>query len=127
MGWNGQTARKRRCPPGTPSLWLCADGHHDELVELLPAFGLPDEAVVFPATPEEPYEGTDLDHPDLIKPGGILETAIATVRPGLVIIDSLTYATSRDLCSQDQMKALKTPLVRSRSEVSNEHRLIAPP
>ncbi len=112
--WHGlewPDGQKATLPPGTPSLWLCADGHHDELVELLPAFGLPDEAVVFPATPEEPYEGTDLDHPDFIKPGGMLETAIATVKPGLVIIDSLTYATGRDLCSQDQMKGLKSPLV----------------
>lgn len=112
--WHGlewPDGQKATLPPGTPSLWLCSDGHHDELVELLPAFGLPDEAVVFPATPEEPYEGTDLDQPDLIKPGGTLETAIATVKPGLVIIDSLTYATSRDLCSQDQMKTLKSPLV----------------
>jgi len=112
--WHGlewPDGQKATLPPGTPSLWLCADGHHDELVELLPAFDLPDEAVVFPATPEEPYEGTDLDQPDLIKPGGTLETAIATVKPGLVVIDSLTYATSRDLCSQDQMKTLKSPLV----------------
>jgi hypothetical protein len=112
--WHGlewPDGQKATLPPRTPSLWLCSDGHHDELVELLPAFDLPDEAVVFPATPEEPYEGTDLDQPDLIKPGGILETAIATVKPGLVIIDSLTYATGRDLCSQDHMKILKSPLV----------------
>jgi len=112
--WHGlewPDGQKATLPPGTPSLWLCADGHHDELVGLLPAFDLPDEAVVFPATPEEPYEGTDLDQPDLIKPGGTLETAIATVKPGLVVIDSLTYATGRDLCSQDQMKTLKSPLV----------------
>jgi hypothetical protein len=99
-------------PKGTRSLWLCADGHQDEIVEMLPAFGLPDEAVVFPAPPDEPYDGTDIDNPALIEPGGMLETAIQTVKPGFVIIDTLTNATRRDLCAQDQMKGLKAPLVR---------------
>jgi hypothetical protein len=78
----------------------------------LPAFGLPDDAVVFPAPPGEPYEGTDIDEPAFIAPGGILETAIQTVKPGFVIIDTLTNATRRDLCDQAQMKGLKAPLVR---------------
>jgi hypothetical protein len=99
-------------PPGTRTLWLCADGHQDELAEMLPAFGLPDDAVVFPAPPGEPYDGTDIDEPAFIAPGGILETAIQTVKPGFVIIDTLTNATRRDLCDQAQMKGLKAPLVR---------------
>ena len=47
-----------------------------------------------------------------IEPGGILETAIQAVKPGFVNIDTLTNATRRDLCAQDQMKGLKAPLVR---------------
>jgi hypothetical protein len=50
-------------PPGRPVIWLCSDGHHDELAELLPAFGLPDESVVFPAPADGPNEGTDIDAP----------------------------------------------------------------
>ena len=99
-------------PLGTRTLWLCADGHQDELAEMLPAFGLPDDAVVFPAPPGEPYDGTDIDHLPFIEPGGILETAIQAVKPGFVNIDTLTNATRRDLCAQDQMKGLKAPLVR---------------
>jgi hypothetical protein len=99
-------------PPGRPALWICADGHHDELCGLLPAFGLPDESVVFPAPPDEPYEGTDLDNPELTDPGGILERAIAAVNPWCVFIDTLTNATARDLCDQRTMKGLKAPLVR---------------
>ena len=48
-------------PPETPSLWLCADGHHDEIVDMLPLFGLPDEAVIFPSPPDDPYNNTSLD------------------------------------------------------------------
>jgi len=113
--WHGlewPDGQRATLPARTPTLWLCADAQQDELAETLPAFGLPDEAVVFPTSPEEPYGGTDLDDPELIAPGGILETAIATVKPGLVFVDTLTYATGRDLCSQDQMKIIKDPLAR---------------
>ncbi len=96
-------------PAGTRSVWMCADAHQDELAETLPAFGLPDEAIVFPTAPEEPYGGTDLDNPETL---AALEQAIITVKPGLVFVDTLTSATSRDLCDQKSMKPLKAPLAR---------------
>lgn len=98
--------------PGRPALWICADGHQDELADMLPAFGLPDESVVFATTAAEPYEGIDLDAPGLMDPDGMLERAVATVRPWCVIVDTLTYATARNLCDQNVMKGLKSPLVR---------------
>lgn len=112
-------------PQGTRTLWLCADGHQDELAEMLPAFGLPDDAIVFPAPPDEPYEGTDLDARAFIEPGGMLELAIQAIQPGLVIIDTLTNATNRNLCAQDQMKGLKAPLVRLVQQFQNEYRSVA--
>jgi hypothetical protein len=99
-------------PPGRPAVWVCADGHQDELTELLPAFGLPDGSVVFPTTPDDPYGGTDIDSPDLMAPGGLLDGVIASVDPWCVFIDTLTSATSNDLCDQRVIKGLKTPLVR---------------
>jgi hypothetical protein len=95
-------------PKGTRSVWVCADGHHGELVETIAAFGLPDEAVLFPSLASDPYGGTDLDTEETIS---ALEEVIKAHRPGLVIIDTLTSATGKDLCSQAVMKALKTPLV----------------
>lgn len=73
---------------GAPSLWESPPEHVGPLIE------------------------TDIDNLALIEPGGILETAIQVVKPGFVIIDTLTNATRRDLCAQDQMKELKAPLVR---------------
>jgi len=113
--WHRLTWPDNQAPtlaPGRPAVWLCSDGHHDELAELLPAFGLPDESVVFPSPPDEPYGGTDIDAPELIGPGGLLEEVIAAVNPWCVFIDTLTSATSLDLCDQRVMKGLKTPLVR---------------
>jgi hypothetical protein len=95
-------------PPKTPSLWLCADGHHDEIADMLPSFGLPDEAVIFPAPSDDPYSNTSLDAPETLSQ---VDDAIVAHRPGFVFVDSLTYATSRDLCEQRSIAILKTPLV----------------
>jgi hypothetical protein len=99
-------------PTERPAIWICADGNHDELAEMLPAYGLPDHSVIFPAFSGDPYAGTDIDDPELTKPGGILEQAIIAHAPWIVCIDTLSYATSRDLCDQSVMKSLKAPLVR---------------
>jgi len=95
-------------PAYTPTLWLCSDGHQDEIAEALPLLGLPDEAIVFPAPPDDPYANTDLDAPDTLK---WLDQAIAAAKPGIVFIDTLTYATSRDLCEQRSVSHLKGPLI----------------
>jgi hypothetical protein len=113
--WNGMEAPDGQAfsvEPGRPAVWICADGHQDELTDMLPAFGLPDESVVFAATPDEPYEGVDMDAPGLIEPGGMLERVVASKKPWCVFVDTLTYATARNLCDQNVMKGLKSPLVR---------------
>jgi hypothetical protein len=55
---------------------------------------------------------TDLDERDLTDPGGLLDRLMASVKPWCVFIDTLTSATSLDLCDQRVMKGLKTPLLR---------------
>jgi hypothetical protein len=113
--WHGHDApdgQRFSVAPGRPALWVCSDGHHDELARLVPAFGLPDESVVFPAPADEPYLGVDLDDPDLIGLDGMLERAILRTRPWCVFIDTLTSATAKNLCDQHVMKGLKAPLVR---------------
>jgi hypothetical protein len=95
-------------PAGTKTLWLCSDGHQDEIAEALPSLGLPDDAVVFPAPPDDPYANTDLDSPETLQ---WLDQAIAAVKPGIVFVDTLTFATARDLCEQRSVAALKGPLI----------------
>ncbi|HMB05780.1 MAG TPA: hypothetical protein VKP69_18845 [Isosphaeraceae bacterium] len=63
--------------------------------------------IVFPTPPEEPYGGTDLDIPETL---AALEQAIIATKPAFVFIDTLTSATSRDLCDQRTMKPLKAAL-----------------
>jgi hypothetical protein len=94
-------------PERTPTLWVCSDGQQDDLIAIAEAYGLPDEAIYFNAPPDEPYGGTDLDDPEALPR---LERSIGQVRPGLVFVDSLTFATERDICQAREVKALMTPI-----------------
>jgi AAA domain len=94
-------------PPGTKTLWVCADGQQDDLAAAAEAFGMPDEAIVFNTTHDEPYGGTELD---ALEDRDRLERFIGQVRPGFVFIDTLTNATSYDVCRATENKALMTPL-----------------
>jgi hypothetical protein len=94
-------------PERTPTLWVCADGQQDDLADAAEAFGMPDEAVFFNTTPQEPYGGTELDTGE---DRDRLESFIGQVHPGLVFIDTLTNATSFDVCRATENKALMTPL-----------------
>ncbi|WP_435009928.1 AAA family ATPase [Tundrisphaera lichenicola] len=94
-------------PANTPTLWICSDGQQDDLAGIATACGLPDESICFNAMPDDPYGGNDLDDSGCL---ARLEEFIVQVRPGLVFVDSLTYATDKDLCQANQVQALMTPL-----------------
>ena len=94
-------------PARTPTLWVCADGQQDDLAAIAEALGMPDEALYFNTTPDEPYGGTELDSD---QDRERLEGFIGDVRPGLVFIDTLTNATGYDLCRATENKAMMTPL-----------------
>jgi hypothetical protein len=93
---------------GLPSLWICADGHQDELAGTAKEMGIPPEAVLFNADPEDPYDGVDLDSPESLER---LEEFVAVSKAPLVFVDTLTNATRRDLCRQSDVKSLLGPLV----------------
>jgi hypothetical protein len=71
------------------------------------ALGLPDEALFFNTARDDPYGGTELDTPEDRER---LEGFIGQIDPGLVFVDSLTNATSYDLCRATENKAMMTPL-----------------
>jgi hypothetical protein len=92
--------------PGARSLWVCSDGHHEELAREAARMGIGD-GVLFNGSREQPYGFTDLDEPETF---ARLERNIDLARPELVIIDTLTNATSRNLGDQSDVKLLMTPL-----------------
>jgi hypothetical protein len=103
-------------PAGTPTVWLCSDGQQDEILEALPDLGIPDEAIVLPASVDDPYGGVSIDDPETFK---WIARAVVQRRPALVVIDTLTTATVRDLCEQRTIAAIKGPLV----DLAQQHQI----
>ena len=100
--------QKITVPARSPSLWVCADGQHDEMANMASEFRLPGDAIIFPAPPNDPYANTSLDDPEIFK---WIKGAIETHKPWAIFIDSLTYATTRDLSEQKSIAIIKKPLV----------------
>jgi hypothetical protein len=95
-------------PEETRTLWVCGDRHQDELRERAAAFGLPPEAILLNASPEDPYGGWDLDNPGVV---AALRGRVEGERPGLVVIDTVWRATRRRLSREDEVNILMDPLI----------------
>ena len=94
-------------PPGSKSLWICGDGHQEEIAGAARKMNLPLDAILFNASPEDPCTGVDLDDPAAIES---LDAFLEISAAPLVFIDTLTNSTSRDLCRQNDVKSLLSPL-----------------
>jgi hypothetical protein len=108
--WHGMPwpdGQPPRFPPGTPTLWVCADGQQAELCEAAQALGLPEQALYLNSTREDPLGGAELDSEEARTR---LEFYIARCQPALVFIDTLTNATTHDLCRPRDVVQLTTPL-----------------
>ena len=95
-------------PERTRTLWVPGDRHYSQLMDLAAGFGLPDEALLFNASPEEPTEGLDLDDPAEL---AALAHRIEAESPGLVIVDTVGMSTGRNLCKPEDANAYFGPLM----------------
>jgi hypothetical protein len=110
--WHGEPwpdGQAMTLPPKSPTIWVAADGQHDELAATLSDLGMPPEAIVFPTYEDDPYGGTSLDEDDTWKS---LDEACRVIKPWAIMVDSLTYATRWDIGEQRTIARLKAPLVR---------------
>jgi hypothetical protein len=94
-------------PAGSKSLWICGDGHQEEIAGAARKMDLPLNAVLFNASPEDPCTGVDLDDPAAIES---LDAFLEISAAPLVFVDTLTNSTNRDLCRQNDVKSLLSPL-----------------
>jgi len=94
-------------PAGSRSLWICGDGHQEEIAEAARKMNIPLEAILFNAFPEDPCDGVDLDDPDALES---LDAFLEMSSAPLVFVDTLTNSTRRDLCRQNDVKSLLCPL-----------------
>ena len=92
---------------GTVTLWVAGDRQHDELTEAATAYGLPDEALLFNAPPDDPFGGLDLDDPETM---GALGDRARAARPGFIVVDTVGMTTARNLCRPEETRAFCGPL-----------------
>lgn len=94
--------------PGRPTLWVCGDRQHSQIVDAADAFGIPEEAIILAAPPTDPQSVLDLDNPrDLAS----LESLINTHKPALVIVDTLGNVTGKNLGKAEEARDIFAPLM----------------
>ena len=107
-GWPWPDGATNPMPAGTKTLWVPGDRHHRQILDLTERYGMPDEAVLFNARSREPAGGYDLDD-EVVLAG--LKSAIASEKPGLVIVDTVVNATRRNLGRPEEATLFFGPLM----------------
>ena len=95
-------------PAGTTTLWVPADRHYPQLIDLADRYGMPDQAMRFNAPPDDPAGGHDLDDPETLD---ALRAAIEQTAPGLVIVDTVGMTTRRSLGRPEEAREYFSPLM----------------
>lgn len=97
---------------GRPALWLNSDRRVDQLAELWAAAGLPDDACYLAHELGQPLNPLSLDDQSTIP---LISEYIESVNPWALIIDTISRATSQDLCNPTGVTEVTGPLL----ELSN--------
>jgi len=98
--------------PGRPALWLNSDRRVDQLAELWAAAGLPDDACYLAHELGKPLNPLSLDDPSTMS---LISEYVESVKPWALIIDTISRATSQDLCNPTGVTEVTGPLL----ELSN--------
>lgn len=88
-------------PEKTRTLWVPGDQNHAELVTAARDFGLPPEAVVIAAPPDNPFGCLDLDDPQNLVD---LEARIKASGCPVVVVDTVGMTTGRNLCKPEDAR-----------------------
>lgn len=99
----------------TRFLWVAADSNYDQLVETATAFGIDDDALIFPGDESRPYDFTDLTDIDTIQ---AIETRLATEKPEVMVIDTATNACG-DKQQMDRTEIGR--IAKQLAKMANEH------
>ena len=98
-------------PAGTKSVIIPYDNNHGEIARDLKRWGVPDEAAICPSDPEDDkgIRTLELQSPLMVE----VLNDIFEHEPmaKFLVIDTLTYATSKNLCKPEDVKALVDPLM----------------
>ncbi len=95
-------------PAETRTLWIPADRHYPQLIDLADRYGLPDAAMRFNAPPGDPAGNHDLDDRECLD---ALKASIEETSPGLVIVDTVGMTTRRSLGRPEEAREYFAPLM----------------
>lgn len=93
-------------PADSTSLWVMADNHHDQIVQLSHEFGL-EETLYINSWNTEPYGGIALDDEEDYK---ALKRRMRALRPAFVFVDTVGNSTDKNLNRQEDARAYYAPL-----------------
>jgi hypothetical protein len=118
--WEGATwpdGQANTNPPGSKMLVAPYDRNHAEIADAMVQMGIPDEAIYCAHDPEDELLVPDLATPDMMKAIDWYATRDPAIK--MVVIDTLTYASSTPLFKPEDMKKLLDPLM----QIAAKHRL----
>lgn len=88
-------------PAGTKTLWIMYDRNFGETIAVARNFGVPLEAISLASIEGSAIEPPDFDDPRTMED---LKTQIEECNPGLVFVDTVTYATNLNTCKANEAK-----------------------
>jgi AAA domain len=100
-------------PAGTPTLWVMYDRNWSETTNVVRNFGMPLEAVLLGSPKDDPLGLTDWDGPGATD---ALKQQIIDQKPGLVIVDTITYATSKNTAKAEEAKTAFDAIIQLAAE-----------
>ncbi len=95
-------------PACTKTLWLCYDRNWRGLIRSYTQFGAPMESVLLPARRGKALWLPDFDKPETMD---LLREVIAVHKPGLVVIDTTTYASAFNTGKPNEAKIAYDPIM----------------
>src|SRR5262249_13165464 len=95
-------------PERTRTLWVRADRHYAQLLDLAGNYGLPDEALILNAPQDNPTTGLDPDDPAELE---ALAGRIQAGAPGMAGVDTVGMTTARTLCRPEEARDYFGPLI----------------
>ena len=88
-------------PAGTKTLWIMFDRNWSESAAVVRNFGMPLEAVLLGSPKDDPLGLADWDDQATID---ALKQQVLDQKPGLVCVDTITYATSKNTAKAEEAK-----------------------
>jgi hypothetical protein len=88
-------------PKGTRSLWLMYDRNWSMTYDVLKNYGVPAEAILLPGPKDAPLYLPDWDDQRTFED---LRQQVEDQKPGLIVIDTITYATTKNTAKAEEAK-----------------------